>query len=60
MSTSMTITHNFNNQYVLVQIVLVSTGAVEYCDFTMASANAITLAFASAPSNAAYQVTIVG
>jgi hypothetical protein len=52
-----TITHNMNNQYVLVQIFDNSTNALVDMDVTLATANTVTVA---ATTDATYRYVIIG
>ena len=59
-STTITVTHNLNNRWVQSQIFDVSTGAKVEADVTNTTANALTVAFASAPASGAYELVVVG
>lgn len=59
-STSITITHNLNNSYPVLQFFLVSTGEPIGVDWTVTSANVVTAAFLTAPASNALRVEILG
>lgn len=59
-STSLTVTHNLNNSFPLVQVYLVSSGAQVFCDVVTASVNAVTLTFTTAPTTNGIQCVVVG
>lgn len=58
-STTITVTHGLGNQWALVQVVLVSTGAVVIPDIVLTSTTQCTITFATAPASNAYRVIVV-
>lgn len=59
-ATSITITHNLNNQDVMVQLREVATNNIVECDMQNNSANTTVLAFAAAPASNALRVVVQG
>jgi hypothetical protein len=59
-STTATLTHNLNTNFPMVQIIEVATGNLVSAPPTVASVNAVTVDFASAPASNQYRFVIVG
>lgn len=59
-STTATLTHNLNTNFPMVQIIEVATGNLVSAPSTVASVNAVTVDFASAPASNQYRFVIVG
>jgi hypothetical protein len=58
-STSITVTHNLNNSYPMVNVYN-SSGVQVICDITTSSANAISLGFGTAPASNTISCVVVG
>ena len=59
-STTLTVTHNLNNQDAICQVRQASDNAVIYCDQVNNGANTIQLTFAVAPATNALKASVVG
>lgn len=59
-TTSFTVTHNLGSLDVIVQVYTVSGGDAVETDVTHTSTSAVTVSFASAPTNDQYRVVVIG
>jgi hypothetical protein len=59
-TTSIAITHNLGNQWVVAQVFDVATGAMVECDVTLTSSTVTTFAFATAPGANSLRFVIWG
>lgn len=59
-ATSITVTHNLNNQDVMTQVREVATNNIVECDIQNNGVNTVVVSFAVAPANASLRVVVLG
>jgi hypothetical protein len=59
-ATSLTVTHNLNNSFPLVQVYSAAAGGLVICGVVATSANVVTLSFTTAPASSDIHCVVVG